>query len=118
MPNKSSFSSHEAYLKWYRDYRSKRAEHFRDYNREYNKQWRKKNGYRNELRYREKYPEKHQARLTLQRAVRNGVIKKMGCVMCGDINSQGHHEDYTKPLKVIWLCPLHHKDKHRKNYED
>jgi hypothetical protein len=34
----------------------------------------------------------------------------MNCVKCGDENSQMHHEDYDKPLEVIWVCrPCHLK---------
>ena len=24
-----------------------------------------------------------------------------------------HHEDYDYPLDVIWLCPIHHKARHK-----
>lgn len=25
---------------------------------------------------------------------------------------QAHHDDYSKPLEVRWLCPSHHKLHH------
>lgn len=59
-----------------------------------------------------KIPIKHNARSQVLYALRTGKIKKEPCVTCGDINSQGHHEDYTKPLQVIWLCPKHHTAVH------
>lgn len=34
------------------------------------------------------------------------------CEVCGDPNVHAHHEDYTKPLEVNWLCPLHHVERH------
>lgn len=41
-------------------------------------------------------------------------MKKLPCVKCGNIKSQAHHEDYSKPLKVTWLCAIHHTELHRK----
>ena len=34
------------------------------------------------------------------------------CIHCG-AKAHGHHENYDKPLEVIWLCPQHHKDRHK-----
>jgi len=42
--------------------------------------------------------------------VKRGLIKKTDCANCGNIRSEAHHTDYTKPLEVIWLCrPCHLK---------
>lgn len=53
----------------------------------------------------------------LQRAVRSGKIEKPN--KCEDCNKgvqrnilHGHHDDYSKPLKVNWLCPPCHGDRH------
>jgi len=59
-------------------------------------------------------PVKYKARRILYEAVRIGSIKRLPCKKCGNIKSQGHHADYSKPLNVIWLCPLHHAELHRK----
>ena len=32
---------------------------------------------------------------------------------CGESRPHGHHENYDKPLDVIWLCPLCHKRRHK-----
>lgn len=45
-------------------------------------------------------------------AVRLGKLVKKPCEKCGDVKSFGHHEDYNKPLEVIWLCQRHHTDRH------
>ncbi len=57
------------------------------------------------------------AALKARRAVQKGRIIKLPCEVCGDVRSQGHHDDYSKPLEVRWLCQKHHKELHR-IYED
>lgn len=63
-------------------------------------------------KYRIKYPEKFNAQQTLNRNVRLGRIAKMPCAFCGAEKVHGHHPDYSKPLEVIWVCPIHHKQIH------
>jgi len=57
---------------------------------------------------------RHNARQKVARAVAKGQIKKMDeCFFCGTGQSlQAHHEDYTKPLDVFWLCPKCHGKLH------
>ena len=55
-----------------------------------------------------KYPEKTRARVAVRNAVLSGALVKQRCQVCGDPNSEGHHEDYDKPLDVKWLCNYHH----------
>lgn len=45
-----------------------------------------------------RYPEKVKARELLNIAISNGRIKRKNCIICGNPNTQGHHEDYSKPL--------------------
>ena len=52
---------------------------------------------------------KHAARLKAQAAVKNGLLIKGPCQVCGTFeNVHAHHEDYGKPLDVLWLCASHH----------
>lgn len=65
-------------------------------------------------------PEKIRAREALNWALRSGaVIKARGCFHCCemDCDLQGHHEDYSKPLDVVWLCLRCHRDADRKRAE-
>lgn len=56
---------------------------------------------------------KNLARMQLRYAVKIGAIEKTPCIVCGDKLSQGHHQDYSKPLEVVWLCSKHHAEVHR-----
>lgn len=54
---------------------------------------------------------KHNARVLLHYYIRKGTIVKPDCCSeCGGTQPriEAHHEDYSKPLEVIWLCsPCH-----------
>ena len=45
-----------------------------------------------------------------KKAVKKGWIVRKPCEICGDVKSQGHHEDYSQPYEVRWLCDTHHKE--------
>lgn len=49
-------------------------------------------------------------------ALRNGtLIRPNSCEDCGiACVPHGHHDDYTKPMDVRWLCPTCHAAIHRK----
>jgi hypothetical protein len=46
---------------------------------------------------------------------RAGVLKrKENCEECGKLcKTEGHHEDYFKPMEVSWLCKICHAKKHQ-----
>lgn len=62
--------------------------------------------------WRAKNPLKRAAHLLLASAIDRGSIQRKPCIECGETKAQAHHEDYTKPLDVIWLCPKHHSAHH------
>lgn len=55
---------------------------------------------------------KKPANIIMGNAVRKGILVKKPCEVCGVNKSHGHHEDYDRPLDVIWLCSRHHSDRH------
>jgi len=56
------------------------------------------------------------ARAAVKRAIMYGrIIKLKNCSDCRkETKLQAHHEDYLKPLKIIWLCLPCHRLKHAK----
>ena len=60
-----------------------------------------------------KFIKKQQARWKVGYALRKGYIGKKPC-KCGETKVEAHHDDYTEPLKVTWLCRTHHADLHRR----
>lgn len=59
----------------------------------------------------EKNPGRYKAAYAVGNALRDGRLKKGPCEKCGTIEKiQGHHDDYSKPLEVRWLCFQHHRE--------
>ena len=83
--NNSKFYTHKKYLK--------RREYFLNYQKGYAIN----NG------------ERIKARELVRRAISKGKLIKKPCMICGKIKSLAHHPDYSKPLKVLWLCQKHHR---------
>jgi hypothetical protein len=44
---------------------------------------------------------------------KKGILIQKPCQVCGDENSQMHHENYNKPLGVTWLCRKDHLALHK-----
>jgi hypothetical protein len=59
-------------------------------------------------------PKARWAHVALHSALKRGLLQRQPCEVCGDVQTDGHHPDYDKPLAVIWLCRRHHKQAHRK----
>lgn len=59
-----------------------------------------------------KYPERDAARRVTAKAIRNGVLTRQPCAVCGKLPTDAHHEDYAMPLRVAWLCRHHHGRRH------
>jgi len=69
------------------------------------------------------HPEHKKAQDAIKTEKRAGRLSVKPCEMCGsDENIDAHHDDYSKPLDVQWLCRgchlrLHVKKKQEKQHE-
>jgi hypothetical protein len=110
----------DCHLKYCREYilTTKQIEKYRNIDKEYQKKRRAKHsGLKTEeyRKYCRKFPDKVRAQQILNQEIRKGKIKRSSCVVCGsNLKVHAHHKDYSKPLSVEWLCPVHHRERHKK----
>lgn len=67
--------------------------------------------------YNDRYPMRRAAHVIVGNAVRDRkLVKPHAYESCGLTEAlEAHHDDYTKPLDVRWLCDPCHKEWHRNN---
>jgi hypothetical protein len=58
--------------------------------------------------------DKRSAHIKVGNAIRDGKLSRQQCEKCGK-RAEAHHDDYSKPLEVRWLCKPHHLELHRKD---
>lgn len=96
-------------------YRNKNKEYYS----EYLKVWRKLNKDKNkqyQSDYRIKNKLKTKARQEVHLAIKSGKLIKKEC-SCGKKRVEAHHEYYSKPLDIIWLCRSCHIKKHTRTMQ-
>lgn len=89
-------------LECHSSYRYCRACH-----REYQRIWRKSHPLSKTQRW------KDNCRSYAHAYLRRGKITRQPCEACGLLRSQMHHDDYSKPLEVRWLCQQCHLNLHK-----
>lgn len=57
--------------------------------------------------------EKHVVYTAVARAIRRGKLARQKCDVCGARPTEAHHDDYSKPLEIRWLCVACHAEHHR-----
>jgi hypothetical protein len=63
---------------------------------------------------RARHPLKYAANVMAGNAIRDGRLIRQPCEVCGGTDKiHAHHEDYTKPFDVNWLCMAHHVARHK-----
>lgn len=96
----------------YKEYYKKHAEYYKEYRKSNSKKHNEYCIYR--YNNDEEYRKKIIARTRVKNAIRDGIINKEKCSVCGCEKSEAHHINYDEPLNIIWLCRKHHLEAHYK----
>lgn len=62
--------------------------------------------------WRKKHSVKAKAHFRVSNAIRDQKLMRQPCEVCGHPKAQAHHDDYSQPLNVRWLCTTHHAEHH------
>lgn len=63
--------------------------------------------------YRKNNPAKRIAHGIVGYAIHSGTLTQKPCESCGAFPTHAHHDDYSRPLDVRWLCPPCHAAHHK-----
>lgn len=89
-------SARALFNKWSKEYRERHPESVKQTLRKYNSN--------NKL--------KRSARTSVSNAIRDGKITRGHCSVCGCAKAEAHHDNYSQPLNIRWLCKRHHEELH------
>jgi hypothetical protein len=97
----------------------KTGKHTPEYEREYRAKYLaiEENRLHRNAKMRERMKKEHEkfrsaARRKTRTALESGVLVRLSCEVCGNSATDAHHEDYSRPLDVKWLCRRHHRERH------
>ena len=91
------YKNKEDYKKYQKKYRKENSEYFN----QKHKEWRQRN------------KKQFSCNVTFQKYKHYHKIKTGKCCLClENKNIEGHHQDYSKPLVVTWLCKKCHERSH------
>lgn len=111
-------ANREARAEQYREYERQRANlpHRVQARKEYAKSPEGREAHRRATRISNaRHPVKRAARVLVGNALSSGRLVRQPCEVCGRGRAHAHHDDYSKPLDVRWLCREHHAEWHRHN---
>ncbi len=93
--------------------RAAKIEYYREYDKKrFNTPERKATRSKQSVRTRTVTPEKYRARNAVNNAIRDGRLVRQPCEKCGNTKVDAHHDDYSQPLNVRWLCRTCHLKEH------
>lgn len=72
---------------------------------------------KNAEKWKQNNPNGYKAHNAVSNALRDGKLKKHPCLFCGSDHVHTHHNDYLRPLDVVWLCAKCHARLHA-NFEN
>lgn len=96
----------------------KNIQHFKAYEKKRNKTPHRKERFSNaSASFRASHPIQYAANMMVGNAVRDKrLIRPNQCSDCGiECIPDGHHNDYSRPLDVVWLCRQCHNNWHEKH---
>jgi len=97
-------------------YRAKNKEKIKAYRADYGKtEVGKAAASRAASKYQAKNPIKVKAKDVVAYAIKMGRLARLPCETCGEAKVEAHHDDYSKPLDVRFLCIVHHNEWHKLN---
>ncbi len=103
-------SSHPGRVKARADYAA--SDRGREVHRKACRKYYREHGNPSTIVWQESHPDRRAAQNAVAYALRTGRLKAEPCAECG-AKAHAHHPDYSRPLNVVWLCPLHHARAHK-----
>jgi ribosomal protein S27AE len=95
-----------------REHRAAHVEEYRERGRLADKTPKRRAYWKERLARRD--PRLARAREAVKYALRIGRLERSPCEACGASEVDAHHDDYSKPLDVRWLCRLCHSAHHKR----
>lgn len=121
----------EKHLDWAKKYQVGKSKERLEKDKEYRKKWYLENRERvrkqrkNQKERINEWSKKYKEKISLQKKmahrainleIRKGnIVRPKECSICKSdkYKIEGHHEDYSKPLEIIWVCTYCHKAIHK-----
>lgn len=63
-------------------------------------------------RFRDRHPEKVAAHRAIEKAIAKGELTRQPREKCAAPGADAHHDDYSKPFEIRWLCRSCHSQEH------
>jgi len=103
----------ECRAKQYQKWKEKNKDALRIYQRK----WRKKNKKRLD-EYMQQYKQEHSKEIKARNTANNHIVDIQPCELCGNPLAIKHHNDYSKPLEIRFLCRRCHWKLHNEKKEE
>lgn len=102
-------------LEYYKKNKEKVSKRCHEYNQKHRAHQNEKH-----LAWKAKHPDAVKAHSIVYEALKDGRLTKLQfCECClREGYTESHHEDYSFPLNVVWLCRSHHRRYHKNNSPD